>query len=302
MLIAFVHNGKTFLPALEAYIEFFSKYNIDLVDCTLKELPGLHAQVEWHFMGVDTRKKIKTIKVHDYLSASTPPLAGFKNTLKLRFNAKPDFRLFLNKYVHSCFPFDDNVPFGYRDMGVRTNFPRHYTEGSVKFDFIYVGEMRTRQLQQLIKCFTTRLRDRTILFLSKDYADLQQRLKDYSNIHFSGPVPLSEVAKYIFASKFAINYIPDREPFNQQTSTKFLEYAACGIPIVTTRYEWILRFQEEYGGTYFYLNDDLSNFSWEAVNAFGYSFPDLTTWSWESQIRNSGVLNFLSSKFPDIRW
>lgn len=302
MLIAFIHNGKTFLPVLEAYFNFFSKYNIQVTDCTLKELQKVKADVEWHFMGVDTRNKTTAIKVHDYMSASTPPFAALKNKLKFQLNAKPDFRLFLNQYVHSCFPFDDRVPFGYRDMGVFNDSSQVEIEPPKKFDFIYVGEIRSRQLHNLIECFIKRFSDRRILFLSKDYEKIQRSLLQNSNIQFAGPVPLREVPKYLLSSKFAINYIPDREPFNQQTSTKFLEYAACKVPIISTRYEWIERFQQLYGGTYFYLNDDLSNLTWEAVNSFVYTFPDLTDWSWESQIRKSGILNFFSSKFPDLKW
>jgi hypothetical protein len=117
-----------------------------------------------------------------------------------------------------------------------------------------------------------------------------------------GPVAPSEVRNYISSSKFAINYIPDIEPFNKQTSTKLLEYTACKVPVVSTRYQWVESFQQQFGGDYFYLNDDLSNFTWEEVTNFKYSFPDLSGWTWESQIRKSGILKFLSSRFPGINW
>jgi len=302
MLIAFVHNRKTFLPALEGYSAFFSKFNINVADCTAKELQNIKADVEWHFMGLDRNPKTRAIKIHDYMSASTPPFAILKNKLKVRLNSKPDFRLFLNEYIYNSFSFSDHVPFGFRDMGV-LNTSLNPEPGIRKFDFIYVGEMRSRQLHKLIKCFATgALSGRSILFLSKDYDQLKYSLEASPNIKFMGPVASSEVQNYISSSKFAINYIPDIEPFNKQTSTKLLEYAACNVPVISSRYEWIEKFQQKYGGTYFYLNEDFSNFTWEAVNKFEYNFPDLREWTWESQIRNSGVLNFLSSRFPDINW
>jgi len=261
MLIAFVHNRKTFLPALEGYFNFFSKLNIDVTDCIAKELPNIHADVEWHFMGLDRNARTKAIKIHDYMSASTPPFADLKNKLKARLNNKPDFRLFLNDYIYNSFSFDDQVPFGFRDMGV-LNISAEPDPGTWEFDFIYVGEMRSRQLHKLIKCFTHgALSDKSILFLSKNYDQPKRSLQDHPNIKFAGPVAPSEVQHYISSSHFAINYIPDVQPFNQQTSTKFLEYAACKVPVVSTRYKWIENFQKQYGGTYFYLNNDFSNFT-----------------------------------------
>ncbi len=302
MLIAFVHNRKTFLPALDGYLNFFSKYNIDVADCTAKELQTLNADVEWHFMGIDQTPKTKAVKIHDYMSASTPPFAMLKNKLKSQLNSKPDFRLFLNQYILDCFSFSDEIPFGFRDMGIQDVTGRSQ-RATTEYDFIYVGEMRSRQLPKVIKSFTTgALSGKSILFLSKDYDQLKRSLAHYTNITFLGPVAPSEVSNYISASKFAINYIPNIEPYNKQTSTKLLEYVACKVPVISTRYEWMENFQENFGGTYFYLNDDLSNFTWEAVNKFEYGFPDLSQWTWESQIKKSGVLNFLSTRFPDIRW
>lgn len=302
MLIAFVHNRKTFLPALDGYLNFFSKFDVNVVGCTAQDLKNVKADVEWHFMGLDQTPKTNIVKIHDYMSASTPPFATLKNKLKTQLNTKPDFRLFLNQYIHNCFSFSDQIPFGFRDMGVQNilNEPAPVTK---EFDFIYVGEMRSRQLHKVIKCFTSgALSARTILFLSKDYDQLKSSLNSHTNIKFLGPVGRDEVQKYISSSKFAINYIPNIEPYNKQTSTKLLEYAACRIPVISSKYEWVEGFEQKYGGRYFYLNDDLSNFTWQAVNAFEYRFPDLREWTWESQIKKSGVLSYLSSRFSDLRW
>jgi hypothetical protein len=218
-------------------------------------------------------------------------------------NTEPDYRLFPNSFVHKSLPFKDNIPFGFRDVGVDVPYRPAPEDSNKKFDFIYVGEMRSRRLHGLIKCFTVgAFSTKTILFLSKDYDRLSESLKQYTNIQFKGPVNRDEVGKYIRMSRFGINHIPDIEPFNQQTSTKFLEYAANKIPVVTTKYKWIENFQTKYGGNYFYLNDDLSNFTWEAVNQHQYAFPDLSEWTWDYQIRKSGVLELITSRFPALRW
>ncbi len=72
-----------------------------------------------------------------------------------------------------------------------------------------------------------------------------------------------------------VNYIPDEEPFNAQTPTKFLEYAAMKIPVISTNYFWISEFQERYGGNYFFLKEDLSNMTWDRITGFPYEFPNL---------------------------
>ena len=132
--------------------------------------------------------------------------------------------------------------------------------------------------------------------LSRDYHHLQKEYGSYENIHFKGPVSPGDVRNYINRASFAINYIPDIAPYNSQTSTKLLEYAACRVPIITTSYQWIKDFQLNYGGQYFFLEKDLSNLQWQAVHDFEYAFPDLVAWEWEKQIENSGVMSFLQAK------
>ena len=302
MFIAFVHNGNAFLPELQVYIDYFSKKNIEVTICSSAELPHINKDVEWHFMGLDRHPKNSVIKIHEYTSASTPPFAFIKNKIKVRLNSKPDFRLFLNQFTYNNFAFNDEVPFGFRDMGINTPEPT-ITNETKQFDFIYVGEIKGRRLDPLLHCFTTgRLASKTILFLTKDYKRIAHSVKRFANVHFLGPVARDEVNRYIQLSRFGINFIPDVPPFNRQTSTKLLEYAANKIPVITTKYPWIVDFENKYGGRYFYLNNDLSNFTWENITEYSYSFPDLTEWTWDFQIKNSGVLKFLASKFPSIVW
>ena len=111
-----------------------------------------------------------------------------------------------------------------------------------------------------------------------------------SNIIFQAAVPWQEVPGYPSKSRYAINFIPDEEPFNAQTSTKFLEYAAMKIPVISTNYFWISEFRERYGGNYFLLKEDLSNMTWDRITGFPFEFPNLKSWGWEERIRESGIL------------
>ena len=74
---------------------------------------------------------------------------------------------------------------------------------------------------------------------------LKNKFASFANIHFAGPVLHEDVPKYISKAKFAINFMVDEEPFNQQTSTKMIEYAALKIPVVTTDYAWARNFQKD---------------------------------------------------------
>ena len=245
-------------------------------------------------MGTDFKnKRSNTFLIHDYSSSSMEPFAATKNFIKKKFNTKPDFRLFLNEYVKNKFSFDDGIPGDYRDMGVHSSWLVDVQPVvDKKFDFVYCGEIRYRRILTVIECFANgKLKNKSILILSKDYDKLQYRFRAHSNIHFVGPVSHEEVKNYLLQSRYGINFMPDIEPFNQQTSTKFLEYCACKLPVITTSYPWINEFKRQYGGNY--LETDFKDLTWGQVRGFKYSFPDLREWTWENQLRKCSLFKQL---------
>jgi hypothetical protein len=133
--------------------------------------------------------------------------------------------------------------------------------------------------------------------LSRNYHSLASIYAGATNITFKGPIPYNDIYAHLQEARFGINYMPDVAPYNVQTSAKFIDYAACQMPIVTSDYAWVRHFQNNYGGSFFYLQPDLKNFTWENVNGFSYAPPDLSSWTYEKQLINSGVLGFLASKF-----
>lgn len=300
MLIGFIHEGKAFLPEAEAYADFFCSKGVKVL-ITVPERAGKNPMdIEWHFMGTHYRRNnSKAVVIHEYTSASTPPFAKLKNLVKKAWNCQPDYRLFLNEYVRNRFSFSDKKPFGIRDMGIPDYFRKTTKSEKKEFDFIYAGDISPRRKpSRLFNCFTNgRLSGHSLLILSRDYNHLLKEYATFPNIRFEGPVNHSQVPIYLDKARFAINFIPSIEPFNHQTSTKLLEYAAMNIPIITTDYNWINAFQKKYGGNYFFLDNNLDNFTWENVCNHVYSFPDLTDWNWENQIARSGILGFLNSKF-----
>ncbi len=304
MTIAFVHNNKAFLPGLYGYRQFFARYNIQCEVVTADELRTLHRNVEWYFLGSDFSKPREGIyKIHEYPSASLPPFRHWKDWVKSFINTQPDFRLFQNEFVKDCLNFHDTIPFGYRDLGIPEDWLSGAPAINKEFDFIYTGDVSaSRNIKDIFNLFTEKLKERNLLVLSHRYEELKEQYKDYRNIIFKGPVQKDQVREYLLKSRFALNYIPDIAPFNQQTSTKLLEYIACKIPVISTKYQWMNEFEKENGGHYYYLDNNLGNFEWEAINNFSYSFPDLSGWTWEKQIRRSGVLEFLTATFPELKF
>ncbi len=303
MTILFITGNTAILPEIDAYISFFSRY------------PGIHtkvvftttghqvqADVEWYFMGMYRRRHNNTITIHEYTSASVPPFVSLKNWLKKKLNCRPDYRLFYSEYVKEQFNFRDSTPFGYRSHGIMDDRDMH-TGSDKKYDFIYVGSAdKQRELSTLFSSFTTgSMRDKTLLVLSKNYRAVAEALKNYPNIIFKGPVPYAEVYSYIRQSRFAINFIPDKLPYNQQVSAKFIDYAACGAKIISSDYAWVRDFQKKNGGEYFYLSGSLQNFTWHNINDFHYVRPELQHYTWNNQMERSGILDFLQEKFPEMR-
>jgi len=264
MRIAFVHNSKAFLPEVAAYTRYFSKLGFECVVVNPEELLKAKPDVAWHFMGMDRQAQRGVFTIHEYTSASVPPFIDLKNKLKKILNVQPDHRLFLNEYVRDSFGFNDGVPYGFRDMGVYEEW-LHDAPAVKEYDLIYVGKVR-QGLDDLLE----KLKERSVLVVSDKTHD--------------------EVQQLIRKSRFGINFMPDIEPFNQQTSTKFLEYCACKVPVITSDYEWVRQFQKKHGGKYFYLKD---GFTWDEITNFQYEFPDLSEWTWEKQIERSGILQVL---------
>ena len=306
MTIALVHRHKAFLPAIHGYTQFFNRQGIRCEAVTPRELASLPHQVEWHFMGIDQTPIKKDIyKIHEYLSTSTPPFQTLKDLGKRLLNSRPDLRIYKNEYVQRSMGIHDQVPFCFQDVGIADEwFTASATEYDKEFDFIYVGELSAKRKPELLIDRFTRpdMQQHTLLLLSRHYEHLQEQYHHYPNIIFKGPVAKSEVKEYILRSRFGINYMPDIEPFNQLTSTKFLEYAACGLPIISTNYAWVNSFQQEYGGRFLLLSPDLNDLTWEKVNNYVYETPDMRGWTWEQQLRRSGVLRYLQVQFPKQAW
>ncbi len=296
MKIAFIHNHRAFLPELNAYQTFFQQEQIATCVAKYGEEKASGADVYWYMMGFFPRSFHKNkLIIHEFASASIPPFRKLKDLLKSRLTPRPHFRLYLNEYVRDQLNIHDEVPFSYRDMGISDVFLHSSDKQEKEYDFIYVGNLSAkRKLETLLRIFERgAMKIKSILLVGNDEDELANKFSHCPNIFFQDAVPWSDMPFQLRRARYAINYVPNLEPFNAQTSTKFLEYVAMKIPVISTNYFWISEFRERFSGNYFLLKDDLSNLTWERITAFPYEFPNLQSWRWEVKIKESGILDYL---------
>ncbi|MFM7839185.1 MAG: hypothetical protein ACKO6K_06425 [Chitinophagaceae bacterium] len=302
MSIVFVHNQKAFLPELEAYQRFFSARGIECHAVTPEEVQQYAARVEWYFMGTDlSRPKPGVLRIHEYCSASVAPFRKLKDFFKSFVNTQPDFRIFQNEFVRQSFYFQDSIPYGFRDMGIPEAWLQPPVEIKKDIDFIYIGQLHDpAQFRGLIRNLQHALPDSSLLILSREYHKLAREFSTAGNIQFIGPLAHAEVRTYLMRARYALNWVPDEAPYNQQSSTKLLEYLSCRIPVISNRYPWVTAFEKQSGGRFFFVNNDWSNVSREAIGQFPYVFPDLSSMTWERQIQQCAILPVLQKIFPGL--
>ena len=297
MRIAFIHNGNAYLPGIAVYMRHFNSLGFSCERVHQKAFNPHDYAIHWYFMGINTRKAPKDkMVIHEYASASVPPFARWKNALKRRLSIKPSLRIFLNDYVREQFSFRDTVPFLYRDIGIE---PAISAAGPAEkmADFIYSGAVtRDMKMEKLLDVFARgALRSKTLLLLGSRNRALEQEYGSFVNIRFHEPVKAEAVPAFLQRASYGINFKPNCSPYAGQTSTKFLEYLNYGLPVITTDSPWIQNFINTYGGNYFILKPDLSNLTWEAVEAFNFSTPSLEEWTWDKQLSRSGITELLLS-------
>jgi len=61
-------------------------------------------------------------------------------------------------------------------------------------------------------------------------------------------------------------------------------------------------FQKEAGGNVYYLRHGPIQFPVEEIVRFDYHSPDLTGWTWEEQIRQSGVCRFCNQNLAGLHF
>lgn len=251
MLIHFVHTGSAYLPELNAYHRFLETRGHQAQTHRDTETIPSGAQVVWWMCGRvphgAARRLGGAVHVHEYASASVPPLAWPKDRAKRWLQPVPHYRLFQNAWVRDRMGFADAVPHEFRDMGIDTAFleaPPHPL--ATEFDFVYLGDMQ--RLRHFLPVFAAleQLGRRTLL-IGEAAPDLGAALRRFPRVTLAGRIPHATVPAMLRRARYGLNLVPDRLPYSEQTSTKLLEYCAVGLPVVSTDYRWVRGFAQQHG-------------------------------------------------------
>lgn len=299
VLVHFVRNGPAYLPEIDAYVSFIASHGQQaLVHDTVATVP-LNAQVVWWMCGRVSHAEASRLKhafhIHEYASASVPPHARLKDIVKHWTQPKPDFRVFQNGWVRERMGFNDGVPYALRDMGVAPAFfdaaapalpaPSYADNAPARvppneFDLVYLGEMsRLLPFIPLLQCIHQA--GRNLLLVGDVPEELRTQLP--VSVSCTGRVSYADVPQQLRRARFGLNLVSNIEPYNQQTSTKLLEYCAVGLPVVSNDYAWVRYFAAHYQGNFHLLRDDPA--SWQhsfgdALEAYPYVVPKVHALAW----------------------
>lgn len=285
MSVHFVRNGPSYLPELEAYVSFLaSKGHNAQVHDNSHTVPT-DAAVVWWICGRVPHLEQKRLKhafhIHEYSSSSVPPHAWLKDQVKRLTQPWPDYRVFQNPWVRERMGFSSRIPSCLRDMGIAPAFfeaPKVPIEPT--FDLVYLGEM-TRLQPFLPILQSIHAEGRSLLLIGDAPDTLKAALPP--NVTLTGRVPHADVPAQLRRARFGLNLVSHVAPYNQQTSTKLLEYCAVGLPVVSNDYPWVRYFAARHQANFHLLSDHpaswISSFG-EALEAYPYRIPDLNDMQW----------------------
>ena len=285
MIVGILSNKKSYLPEIIAYRNYFIKNNIKVI-ISDKELLLKNCDIIIMFCGFFLKKKLKNkFYIHDYSSLSTPPLCEVKDFIKKYFNFKPDLRIFNSKLIKNNMNYNDKVPYIIRSQGVlKTFFQKRSSK--FKYDFLYTGSIETRK--GLDEIFFKYLKlGFSILVIGNVSDEYKMKFSNFSKIKFLGSKKYIHIHKYYKICKYGLNYIPDEFPYNAQYSTKFLEYSASKLNIVSNKTVFMKEISKKYKIKNVYDEDihsaqDLKNAKFQHLNLHNYE--------WDLVIKKSGIL------------
>ena len=289
MQVHFIHPGHSYLPELEAYTAHLRPWGHEVCTHQNASTVPADARVVWWMCGrvraTDHQRFTRAFQVHEYASASVPPFAWAKDQIKRWTQPKPDYRLFQNEWVRQRLGFADDVPWEFREMGVSSTFlTPPATQGAAEFDMVYLGDMV--RLQHFLPVFEglEQAGMRTLLIGSMP-APLQRQFQAFTHITLTGKVPHHEVPAQLRRARCALNLVPDRLPYSEQTSTKLLEYCAIGLPVISTNYRWVRKFAASNKAAVAYLPAQASasayaDFFRKTRHMASGPSPDMGGWAW----------------------
>lgn len=276
-------TGKAFTPEAFAYERYLSLRGHSV---QLEKTLDPNNDLNIYFMGTrfSKTKGSRAIEVHEYQSLSTGRLNRLKDWIKVNFSTLPSGRIFLNKYVAEKLNFHDNKPYILRDMGVENELFQVRNKHS-DYDILYCGSYR-EGLDKILYSLSRRF---TVLFVGSIPENIRTNITN-SNITFLGRVNRSQLPEIYRTCKYGLNYVPDIEPFNRQTSTKLIEYMASGLGIISNDYHWVNSFFRTKSTTPIWIH--------EILQSRDFTLPDpikenVDEYRWENILQSCHFESFL---------
>ena len=301
--IHFVRNGPSYLPELDAYAAYLSTLGCASHIHDHGETVPTDAHVVWWICGrVPLREAWRlrhAFQVHEYTSASVPPHAWLKDQVKHWTQPRPDYRIFQNGWVRERMGFGHEVPHALRDMGVASHFfdieqpAVQATLPEPEFHLVYLGEMG-RLLPFLPVMQSIHDAGRSVLLVGDVPDNVRTQLPP--SVTCTGRVPHAQVPRQLRRARFGLNLVSNVEPYNQQTSTKLLEYCAAGLRVVSNDYAWVRYFATQHEGNFHLLHDEPNTWQHsfgEALDAYPYVAPDVSKLAWPEVLKALPIWSLL---------
>ena len=257
MKFSIVKNLRSYLPETFAYKKYLELkgHNVEIVN--LLNQTDINSEIIIDFMGVRSLfdKKKNYCYIHEYCSSSVPPFADSKNYIKKKINFKPSGRIFLNKNTFNHFNIVDNIPYVFREMGCEESFFSSFQKkDNFKYDLVYAGSIDNRI--GLTDCIINLLRlNFKILLIGNISLEIEKKLNIYSEIDITGYLQREYLPDLFLQTRAGLNFMPNKFPYNIQTSTKVLEYCASNLGVLSSKYYWSEKFCKINNGNFFWLEN-----------------------------------------------
>lgn len=269
--VAIVRSKRAFLPEVDAYASYLRRRGFHCaVVGTSREALECGAVVIIVFYGLFPKwSKRPTVLVADVNSRSVGTFRHLRDVAKLLLNHKPDIRVTQNEYVAASLVGRGAAAGTHRGMGYFPALVRARKE--MKYDVIYSGtSSRSGVTQAIWRLLEEGLRV-CVVGSRPNFRDVSKELTVVER------ASVREVYELYSQTRVGLNYVPIREPFIRQESTKLIEYCAAGLGVVTTRYPWVNQFEESRNGRFLTWSEDLTR---KDILCYPYEVPCVDDLAW----------------------
>ncbi|MGD7043445.1 glycosyltransferase [Jeotgalibacillus proteolyticus] len=300
--VLMMNSAKAYLPQIDATIRYFDEKKSDFKffdSAKIGSFSFSDFDALWTFPGIDRSAPDGMPLIHEYASLSTGIFPKGKNMIKRSLNQKPDLRIFLNDFVQNGMQFKDGVVSLQRDMGVDDLFFR-YQDRVKQYDCVYIGAItKARGIDRFLRHFKQLKEKHSLLMIGTVPDEIYEEFKSDDHIIFTGSIPYKDVPKYASQAVYGINYMPDKYPYNLQTSTKLLEYLAMNLRIISTEYKWVNHFKEKHNLSFITVDASLRDLEKKLISPPPQSIQKefLESLSWSNVIKKSGLEQRLNDLF-----